>query len=74
MALIILSYIICLTVVKHGVTGINVNDILNVNYLPGTFLLDNMITDVNSDANITSNHNTSAGNWKDAFYTMDFHR
>jgi hypothetical protein len=74
MALITLSYIVCLNVVNHGVSGINVNDILNANYLPGTFLLDNVIIDENSNANITSTRNNSAGNWKDAFNTMDFHR
>jgi hypothetical protein len=56
------------------VIGINVNDILNVNYLPGTFLLDNVMIDGNSNTNITSTRNSSVGNWKDAFSTMDFHR
>jgi hypothetical protein len=74
MAVTMLGYAVCLTIVNHGAAGINVKDILNVNYLPGTFLLDNVIVDKNSFANITSTRNASAGDWIDAFNTMDFHR
>jgi hypothetical protein len=74
MARVILGCVFCLTVVNRGLTGINVKDILDVNYLPGTFILDNMIVDKNSNGNITSTRNNSVGNWNDAFSMMDFHR
>ena len=54
--------------------GLNVNDILNVNYLPGTLLLDNFMIESGDDANHTSANITAPGKWTDAFQTMDFHR
>jgi hypothetical protein len=74
MALIIINFLATLIVLRHRVYGLNVNDILNVNYLPGTLLLDNLMIDGDNNANKTSAHNSSNGNWNDAFSTMEFHR
>jgi len=74
MAVIIINFLTTLIVLGHGVCGLNVNDILNVNYLPGTLLLDNLMIDGDNNANKTSAYNSSNGNWNDAFSTMGFHR
>jgi hypothetical protein len=74
MAMIILNFFVHLIIVYQDVFAVNVNDILNVNYLPGTLLLDNVMIDGDSNTNRTSTNNSSGGNWNDAFYTMDFHR
>jgi hypothetical protein len=74
MAAVIINFLATLLVLRHRVYGINVNDILNVNYLPGTLLLDNLMIDGDNNANKTSAHNNSNGNWNDAFSTMEFHR
>lgn len=74
MALVVISFLATIIVLRHRVYGLNVNDILNVNYLPGTLLLDNLMIDGDNNANKTSAHNSSNGNWNDAFSTMEFHR
>jgi len=74
MAVVIINFLATLIVLRHRVHGLNVNDILNVNYLPGTLLLDNLMIDGDNNANKTSAHNSSNGNWNDAFSTMEFHR
>jgi len=74
MAVVIINFLANLIVLRHGVCGLNVNDILNVNYLPGTLLLDNLMIDGDNNANKTSAYNSSNGNWNDAFSTMEFHR
>jgi hypothetical protein len=74
MALVMINFLATLIVLRHRVYGLNVNDILNVNYLPGTLLLDNLMIDGDNNANNTSAHNSSKGNWNDAFSTMEFHR
>jgi len=74
MAAVIINFLATLMVLRHGVCGLNVHDILNVNYLPGTLLLDNLMIDGDNNANNTSAHNSSNGNWNDAFSTMEFHR
>jgi hypothetical protein len=71
---VVINFLAALLVLRHRVYGINVNDILNVNYLPGTLLLDNLMIDGDNNANKTSAHNSSKGNWNDAFSTMEFHR
>lgn len=72
--MILLYFFVNLLIVNRDVYAVNVNDILNVNYLPGTLLLDNMMIDGDSVTNKTPTNNHSCGNWSDAFYTMDFHR
>lgn len=72
--MILLYFFVNLLIVNRDVYAVNVNDILNVNYLPGTLLLDNMMIDGDSVTNKTPTNNHSGGNWSDAFYTMDFHR
>jgi hypothetical protein len=74
MAAVIINFLATLILLRHRVYGLNVNDILNVNYLPGTLLLDNLMIDGDNNANKTSAHNSSNGNWNDAFSTMEFHR
>ena len=74
MAVVIINFLATLMVLHHGACGLNVNDILNVNYLPGTLLLDNLMIDGDNNANKTSAYNSSNGNWNDAFSTMEFHR
>jgi hypothetical protein len=74
MAVLIINFLATLIILRHRVYGLNVNDILNVNYLPGTLLLDNLMIDGDNNANNTSAHNSSNGNWNDAFSTMEFHR
>ena len=67
--------VLLLCAVSAADCGLNVNDILNVNYLPGTLLMDNFMIDGEHDANNTSANNiTAAGKWTDAFQTMNFHR
>jgi hypothetical protein len=74
MAAVMLNLFVYLIVENQGVYGLNMNDILNVNFLPGTLLLDNIMIDANSSTNRNSTNNSSGSNWNDAFYTMDFHR
>ena len=74
MAVVIINFLFTLIILSHTVYGLNVNDILNVNYLPGTLLLDNVMIDGDDNVNKSSTHNNSNGNWNDAFSTMEFHR
>jgi hypothetical protein len=74
MAVVMINFLAILLVLCHRVCGLNVNDILNVHYLPGTLLLDNLMIDGDNNANKTSAHNSSKGNWNEAFSTMEFHR
>jgi hypothetical protein len=73
MAVTTINCVVYLILLNQGVYGVNVNDILNVNYLPGNLLLDNVMIDGDSSTNRSST-NSSGGKWNDAFYTMDFHR
>jgi hypothetical protein len=74
MAVVMIYFLATLIILNHTVYGLNMNDILNVNYLPGTLLLDNVMIDGDNNGNNSSTHNSSNGNWKDAFSTMEYHR
>ena len=69
-----INFLAALIVLRQRVYGLNANDILNINYLPGNLLMDNLMIDGDNNANKTSAHNSSKGDWNDAFSTMEFHR
>jgi hypothetical protein len=74
MAITPTNLLAALILLSSRVYGINVNDILNENYLPGSLLLENVMIDGENNTNKTSTHNSSNGSWNGAFSTMEFHR